>query len=102
MALAEAGVVRPNQRHLLGAQLDLLAGSSFFQLEQALVVAAQSMFDEDILHRRRSDLDAFQSQQDTAAHRPTRANYAWQAKTEGAYSADQFVVGWENEQVICP
>jgi transposase len=33
---------------------------------------------------------------------PTRPNNTWQAKTEGAYTIDHFVVDWEKEQVICP
>jgi transposase len=33
---------------------------------------------------------------------PTRANNTWQTKTEGAYTADQFVVDWEKQQVRCP
>lgn len=29
---------------------------------------------------------------------PTRANNSWQAKTEGAYTVDQFMVDWENHR----
>jgi transposase len=33
---------------------------------------------------------------------PTRPNNNWQAKTESAYTVDQFVVDWEKQQVRCP
>jgi transposase len=33
---------------------------------------------------------------------PTRPNNTWQAKTAGAYTIDDFVVDWEQEQVRCP
>jgi transposase len=33
---------------------------------------------------------------------PTRANGSWQAREEGAYDIDQFVIDWEQEQARCP
>lgn len=33
---------------------------------------------------------------------PPRQNPSWQARTEGAYSVEQFQIDWKNKQVICP
>src|SRR5216683_675376 len=33
---------------------------------------------------------------------PTRPDVSWQAQVEGAYSLDQFVIDWEQQQVRCP
>jgi transposase len=33
---------------------------------------------------------------------PTRPNNNWQGKVEGAYTVNDFVVDWEQAQVICP
>jgi transposase len=33
---------------------------------------------------------------------PTRANNSWQAKVEGAYDLEQFVIDWEKQEVQCP
>ncbi len=33
---------------------------------------------------------------------PLPANHRWQAKTEGAYSINDFAINWETEQVTCP
>jgi len=33
---------------------------------------------------------------------PTRPDVSWQAQVEGAYSLDQFVIDWDQQQVRCP
>jgi hypothetical protein len=33
---------------------------------------------------------------------PTRPNSSWQAREDGAYDIDQFVIDWEQEQACCP
>ena len=33
---------------------------------------------------------------------PVPTNNTWQAKTEGAYTINDFLIDWETEQVICP
>lgn len=33
---------------------------------------------------------------------PTRANGSWQARVDGAYDIDQFVIDWEHKQACCP
>jgi transposase len=33
---------------------------------------------------------------------PPRPDMSWQARTEGAYSLDQFTIAWEQQQVWCP
>lgn len=39
---------------------------------------------------------------DVRLHGPLPANHRWQAKTEGAYSINDFAIDWEAEQVTCP
>jgi transposase len=33
---------------------------------------------------------------------PTRPNGSWQAREDGAYDIDQFVIDWEQQQGCCP
>ena len=39
---------------------------------------------------------------DVKLHGPLPANHRWQAKTEGAYSIDDFAIDWEAQRVTCP
>lgn len=39
---------------------------------------------------------------DVTLHGPLPANHRWQAKTEGAYSIDDFAIDWEAQRVTCP
>jgi transposase len=43
-----------------------------------------------------------QKRYDVKLHGPLPANHRWQARTEGAYSIDDFAIDWEAEQVTCP
>ena len=43
-----------------------------------------------------------QKSYDVKLHGPLPANHRWQAKTEGAYSIDDFAIDWEAKQVTCP
>ncbi len=43
-----------------------------------------------------------QKSYDVRLHGPLPANHRWQAKTEGAYSINDFAINWEAEQVTCP
>ncbi len=41
-------------------------------------------------------------EQDIILRGPTRPSQGWQTQVEGAYSVEQFVVDWEQQQVRCP
>ena len=41
-------------------------------------------------------------EQDIMLRGPTRPSQGWQTQVEGAYSVEQFVVDWEQQQVRCP
>jgi len=55
MAFAETRIGLLNLGHLFSAQLDRLLSHLLFELEQALVLAAQAVLEQDVLHRRRAD-----------------------------------------------
>ena len=41
-------------------------------------------------------------EQDIILRGPTRPSQGWQTQAEGAYSVEQFMVDWEQQQVHCP
>jgi transposase len=43
-----------------------------------------------------------QKSYDVKLHGPLPANHRWQAKTEGAYSINDFAIDWKSEHVTCP
>ena len=73
-------------------------------IHQALVKKALPP-DEHIVDSAYIDADLLvqsQSQHEITLVGPTRANNTWQTKTEGAYTADQFVINWEQQEIRCP
>lgn len=72
---------------------------------QAQLVAKNLSPAEQVVDAAYIDADLLvqsQAQHNITLVGPTRPNNTWQAKTAGAYTIDDFVVDWEQEQVRCP